>query len=201
MQRVEMDQLTDVSNVLVLGSTDPDVVDRLTAVTIEGTIDDSYNLLGALFTRSSDRWIDGVEAAVDTSPSRIGVVSTVDADDPEAVEDAYGTDERPVKVESVPDPGDLPRLGITLSEFVSAWGHERPTVLAFDSVTAFLQYADTQRVYRFLHTLKGRLDSANGVGIYFLDPAAHEDQTIATLRPLFDEVVEYDAEADPNAVS
>jgi hypothetical protein len=93
-----------------------------------------------------------------------------------------------VSVRGVPDASDIPRLGITISDEIER--EPDHVVCCFDSLTALLQYADLQRVYRFVHTLEGRLSSVDGVAHYHMDPAAHDEQTISTLRPLFDVVVE-----------
>jgi hypothetical protein len=82
-------------------------------------------------------------------------------------------------------------LGIKLSQCLSAWeGDANRTTVRFDSLTTLLQFAELKRVFRFVHVLLGRIDSANAVGYFHLDPAAHGDQTLATLRGLFDAVYE-----------
>jgi len=152
-----------------------------------------YQLLVMSFNRTPLEWLSEYESAAGGLPDRVGVVGTGDRSQADAFAAEYG--DRGAAVEIVGDPADLPRLGITLSEFVARWEEDIPIVLAFDSITAFLQYADLQSVYRFLQTLNGRLDSANGTGLYFIDPAAHDDQTMATIRPLFDDVKRLDADA------
>lgn len=99
-------------------------------------------------------------------------------------------------IETVADPGDLPQLGLTISGTLADLDDDRPTVFCLHSVTTLLQYVDLQRVYRFLHTLMGRLRSVDTVSHYHIDPAAHDEQTMATLRPLFDRVVETDSAAE-----
>lgn len=99
-------------------------------------------------------------------------------------------------VETVNSPRDLAGLGIVISEFLGQWETERWTeepsqiVVCFDSLTTLLQYVDLQQAFRFLHVLCGRLASVDAVAHFHLDPAAHDDQTITTLRHLFDTVIE-----------
>jgi hypothetical protein len=95
-----------------------------------------------------------------------------------------------VTVKHVHDASDIPRLGMTISDRLSADAEN--VVCCFDNLTALLQYADLQRAYRFVHTLNGRLASVDAVSHYHMDPAAHDDRTLSTLRPQFDAVIEVD---------
>lgn len=52
-----------------------------------------------------------------------------------------------------------------------------------------LQYADLQRTFRFLHVVTGRVKTVGGTGFYRIDPDAHDSQTMATIKGLFDAVV------------
>jgi len=99
----------------------------------------------------------------------------------------------PISVETVGSPGDLTGLGIAISQQLEALASEQEqVVVCFHSLTALLQYADLQRVFRFVHVLTGRFKSANAVAHFHMDPSAHDQQTISTLRQLFDAVVEED---------
>ena len=90
----------------------------------------------------------------------------------------------------VDDPGDLTRLGITISNVLSSWqDNEQQTLVCFDSVSILLQYAELQRVFRFIHVLQGRLGNVGARTHYHLNPEAHDTQTEATIRSLFDGVV------------
>lgn len=98
-----------------------------------------------------------------------------------------------VKATSVSEPGDLTGLGIKISEVLQQWQNDgNRTVACFHSLTALLQYADVQTVYKFLHVLTGRFATAGVTAHFHLDPAAHDDQTINTLKSLFDAVAEFD---------
>ncbi|SHG51944.1 DUF7504 family protein [Halobaculum gomorrense] len=60
--------------------------------------------------------------------------------------------------------------------------------VAFDSVTALLQYVDLREAYRFLHTLVTGVHRTGARGQFYLDPRAHDDRTVSTLQGLFDAV-------------
>jgi hypothetical protein len=101
--------------------------------------------------------------------------------------------------ERVPDPSDLPRLGMAVSKAVTAADIGRVRV-CIDSLTALLQYVDRGRVYRFVQVLQDRLNTSNTVAHYHLNPAAHDQQTVETLRQLFEAVVELSPEGDVERV-
>ncbi|MDS0279023.1 hypothetical protein NDI85_14580 [Halomicroarcula sp. S1AR25-4] len=94
-----------------------------------------------------------------------------------------------VDVDTVSTPSDLTCLGITLSQELSA---ADDVVLCFDSLTALLQNVPVETVYEFLHAVVGQLDAADASAHVHLDPTAHDRQTVDTLAPLFDTVVEVD---------
>ncbi|MCD2201352.1 DUF835 domain-containing protein [Halobacterium sp. KA-4] len=101
-----------------------------------------------------------------------------------------------IPIETVSDPHNLAELGIAISECLGRWEAESKNsspnnfVVCFDSLTELLQYVDVQEAFRFLHVLTGRLQSAGAVAHFHLDPEAHDNQTISTLRTLFDAVIE-----------
>lgn len=98
-----------------------------------------------------------------------------------------------VGVETVTDPSDLTGLGIAINQFIEQWSDdERKIVVCFDSLTTLLQYADLERVFRFLHVLTGRLRSAGALAHYHMDPTAHDEGTQNTLKSVFDAVVSVD---------
>jgi hypothetical protein len=95
--------------------------------------------------------------------------------------------ELPFRSTTVGDPGDLTGLGIRVGECLDAW-EDRSVVATFDSVTAMLQYAETKQVFQFLHVLTSRLKSAGALAGFHMDPGAHDERTVATVRSLFDGV-------------
>ena len=60
--------------------------------------------------------------------------------------------------------------------------------VAFDSVTALLQYVDLTVAYRFLHTLVTGVHRVGARAQFYLDPKAHDDRTVSTVQGLFDSV-------------
>lgn len=101
-----------------------------------------------------------------------------------------------IVVESVADPTDLMRIGITISRQLAEFeDDDLPTLVCFHSLTALLQFVEDRRsVFRFIHTLRGRVRAAGARAHYHLDAQAHDDQVVALLRPLFDVTLQFDEE-------
>ncbi|MFB6172069.1 MAG: hypothetical protein ABEJ23_06010 [Haloarculaceae archaeon] len=142
-------------------------------------------------TASPDARIDHWRTRVSPSPpANLGVVSVDESTRSAAARSASATTANG-HVRSVSSPGDLTGLGIAISEYLSEWhGDGNRTVVCFHSLTPLLQYADARRVFQFLHVLTRRVESADAVAHYHLDPSAHDERTVRMLSSLFDEVVD-----------
>lgn len=182
----DISELGDVSNVLLLA---PSLGGRGKSVCLDlltRSSPDRTNVLAVTYTESPgefvSRWSDGVG----DPPARGGIVTVGEADP--SVNGASWT------VRGVENPGDLTGIGIELSELLSsmatAAGDDEAVAVCFNNLTSLLQYADLQRVFRFLHVVTGRVKTIGGVGHYHIDPEAHDKQTMATLKGLFDAVIE-----------
>jgi len=182
----DLSDLSDVSNVMLsapsLGGQGNEVCDSL----LTQTPPSETNILTITFTDTPQEWVDDWMDSVGVSPVRGGIVSIGQAE--------AEVDDPSWAVKTVENPSDLTGIGIELSELLSgmatAADDDEHIVVCFDSITSLLQYADLQRAFRFLHVVTGRVKTVNGVGHYHLDPEAHERQTLATLKGLFDAVVE-----------
>jgi hypothetical protein len=181
-----LSDLEGVTNVLVLapsmGTAKRDTcLDLLTQ-----TPPASTNVLSVTFTQSAAEWVEDWDEYAGEPPARGGIV---------AIGQQQGDGDANWRVATVENPSDLTGIGIELSELLStiagAAGDE-PLSVCFDSITSLLQYADLQRTFRFLHVVTGRIKTVGGVGHFHIDPAAHTDQELATLKGLFDAVVEVD---------
>lgn len=156
------------------------------------------SLLGVALNGSADDVVDRWTAHAGSPPGRTAVVTTGESTRGSAVSAGARTS-GPVAADlqttSVSDPGDLTGLGIKISQCLSSWEEEGAEVaLCFDSLTTLLQFADLQRVFRFVHLLTNRVASAGARGHFHMDPNAHDEQAVATVRSLFDRVYELDAD-------
>ncbi len=183
-----LSELSGVSNALFLapslGGQGGDVCLDL----ISQTAPSETNVLTITYTDTPQEWVNKWIDHVGVSPVRGGIVSIGQAD--------ANVDDPSWAVKTVENPSDLTGVGIELSELLSgmatASGEDEHIAVCFDGITSLLQYADLQRAFRFLHVVTGRVKTVGGVGHYHLDPEAHDRQTLATLKGLFDAVIEVD---------
>ncbi|WP_424017756.1 DUF7504 family protein [Halorientalis pallida] len=100
-----------------------------------------------------------------------------------------GGDSDDENVRTVRSPSDLTGIGIEFSslyEGLYTEGVERVRIGLF-SISTLLMYADElQPVYRFLHTITGRVRSAEGLATCVIDPTAQDEQTISSVEQTFD---------------
>ncbi len=103
------------------------------------------------------------------------------------------------RIKYASSPVDMTGIGIKLSEFLQAFGDrgiERNRIMVH-SLSTLLMYSDLQTVFRFLHVFTGRVQSVNGLGLFSIDSTAHDDQSLNTLKQLFDGIVTLSEDDEP----
>lgn len=113
---------------------------------------------------------------------RVGLTLT---DSSTAILDCVGDDDAgvPTRVLPVSGPSDLTGIGMRYSDVYRGFQRndiERVRTGLF-SLSTLLSFGDLKPVCRFAHTLVGRIDSVDGLGVLLIDPAIHDEQTISTL--------------------
>jgi hypothetical protein len=184
----DLSELDDAANILLLapslGRHGRDAGMELLA----RTPPEQTNVLAVSYTESPSEFVNRWNDRCGADPARGGVVAVGESDS--------HIDSPAWAVRAVENPSDLTGVGIELSELLSgmanAAGDEEHIAVCFNSITSLLQYADVQRAFRFLHVVTGRVKTVGGVGHYHIDPEAHDRKTLATLKGLFDAVVEID---------
>ncbi|MEF8800097.1 MAG: recombinase RecA [Halolamina sp.] len=102
-----------------------------------------------------------------------------------AILDCVGDEDSgvPARVLPVSSPSDLTGIGMRYSDVYR--GFERNDLdrvrTGLFSLSTLLSFGDLKTVSRFVHTLIGRIDSVDGIGMLLIDPAIHDEQTIRTL--------------------
>lgn len=134
---------------------------------------------------SAERLREDVEDRLpeDAEP-RLGIVDCV------SQERGMGQEEHAL-TRYVSSPGDFTGIGMASSKLLEQFAsQDYRTRVALDSISQLLMYADVKTVFRFLHILTGRISAADGLGFGTMDADAHDDQTVNTIRQLFDGLVE-----------
>lgn len=69
-----------------------------------------------------------------------------------------------------------------------------------ESLSSLAMYVDLRKLFRFSQTLSSRIDSADGLGVFSIDPSTHDEQTLSTLSQAVDARIEVrDPELETNA--
>lgn len=137
-------------------------------------------------------WVEEWDSDVGRSrPARAAFVTTAETlVDHERLSDVFGDR---YQVLSVSDPGDLTGIGMRTTSLLGDQNErDNQLVVCLDSITTILQFAEPRRTFQFLHTMTNFLARKDAISHYHMDPEAHEKQTVAQMRQLFDEVVAVD---------
>lgn len=190
----DLSDLSGVSNVLVLAPSLGGHGGEVCLDLLSQTPPSETNVLTITYTDTPQEWVERWLDNSGASPVRGGIVSIGQAD--------ASIDDPSWAVKTVENPSDLTGIGIELSELLSgmatAADDSEHIAVCFNGITSLLQYADLQRAFRFLHVVTGRVKTVGGIGHYHLDPEAHDPQTLATLKGLFDAVIEVEADGSIN---
>jgi hypothetical protein len=108
------------------------------------------------------------------------------------------TDELPVSesgsisVRGLPGDADLYDVGLAIASQLGAWKDtDETTVLCLHSVTRLLAAYETDRVIGLITALNDLCERLGVLAHSHVDPDAHDEETLAALRPLYDAVIEY----------
>lgn len=185
----------DTHNVLLLAPPmEPHVEDGCAdLLTVDSPADE--DVLFVTFVQSPDQRLDAWRRFTGGGrPAKLGFVNVDDATRSAAAA-APAHEGEPLSIRSVSSPADLTDLGIKLNAYLTEWADDgNRTVLCFHSVTTLLQYVDLQRAFRFFHVITGRIRESGARAHYHVDPSAHDERTINTLKTLFDGVAEWDGD-------
>lgn len=96
-------------------------------------------------------------------------------------------------------PVDLTGIGVRISQFMEDFQRKKNIKdirLCINSLSTILMYSNLQTVFRFMHVFSGRITAMRAMGVYMVEHGMHDEQTIATLKQLFNGVIEVMIEND-----
>jgi len=128
--------------------------------------------------------------------SRIGIVDCV-------TKTLGGAAVESENIKIASSPVDLTGIGVKISQFFEEFYMKKNTrkiQLHINSLSTILMYSNIQTVFRFLHVFTGRIKAAGALGIYVRESGMHDEQAIATLKQLFDGMIEIKSENDKNLI-
>jgi len=181
------------SNVLVTGPSLSGKRDLSLDVLAEGTRN-GEGAIAVTTKDAADRVLKQFEERTTYEGRPVAVVDTVTRQ--QGVGDVRDSD----RIKYTSSPVDMTGIGIKLSEFLETFYRDRSirqNRVMVHSLSTLLMYSDLQTVFRFLHVFTGRIQSVGGLGLYCIDSTAHDDQTMNTLKQLFDGIVETEEGEEP----
>lgn len=182
--------VADATTVLLVGPADHPVEEALCARLLSSRSDAPVNIIIVTITDTPGRRLSTLTNYL-TRP--VGETTVVDVQN-YSREVSYGQYDGPVDIRRVSSAQDLRRIGIIISKVLTEW-EETPgeAVMCFHSLSDLLDLTnDPQRVFRFLHVLRGRAQSAGIHAHFHFDPERHEQQVAQTFQSLFDTAIEFD---------
>ncbi len=136
------------------------------------------------------------EEHLDIPLSRIGIIDCVSKTLGGAV-----IENENIKIAS--SPVDLTGIGVKISQFFEEFVMKKNILkvqLHINSLSTIMMYSNIQTVFRFLHVFTGRIKAAGALGIYVVESGMHDEQAVATLKQLFDGMIEIKSEGDKNFI-
>jgi KaiC/GvpD/RAD55 family RecA-like ATPase len=127
---------------------------------------------------------------------RIGIIDCVTKTSGVTVVENYN-----IKMAS--SPVDLTGIGVKISQFFEEFLKNKKIQkiqLYINSVSTILMYSNLQTVFKFLNVFTGRIKSTGSLGIYLIANGIHDERTLATLKQLFDGIIETESENDTNYI-
>ncbi|HUL62302.1 MAG TPA: ATPase [Methanocella sp.] len=138
---------------------------------------------------------DALERLKPPEGAPVGVVDCISRTLGAAVSDT-------ARVKHMSSPVDLTGVSVRVDSLAEELGpagdgHIR---LCIDSLSTILMYSNLQAVFRFMHVVAGQVALRRNLGVYVVDEHMHDPQTIATLKQLFNAVLQVKVEDDRSFV-
>lgn len=177
----------DTQNLLLMGPSHSPADYNLCANLLVPHDNPPENLLLVTFEKSPDERLNMLEGHLGTLPDNIAMVNVGDATRSGSSEMVSTPGTGGIQIDNLSDSTDVQRMGLTINKHLSQWDDGGETALCFHSLSALLDIVEPKTVFRFLNVLLGRVRSGDIRAHYHIDPEAHDEQTLETYRPLFDE--------------
>jgi len=184
--------LKDSTSVLLVAPTSEPAADHACADLL--TFDDPRreNILSVTFSQTpAERLALWRRESDGTMPNRAAVIDGCESST--AAERTAIAEEMPeLSVDVLSDTAGPMEIALTIGQYLGEWAEDSERTLAcIHSLSELLDSFDRGEVVQLINALDARLDAADAVAHYHLDPEAHDEQTVAEIRPLFDAVVEH----------
>lgn len=100
-----------------------------------------------------------------------------------------------ISVRGLPENPDLHDIGLAIANQLGAWRNaDETTVMCLHSLTTLFAAYDADQVLGLITALNHLCDEHDVIAHHHVDPEELDDETVTTLRPLYDAVLEYTPE-------
>jgi len=115
---------------------------------------------------------------IEATPDRVGIVDCLDSDESGV----------PARVLTVSSAQDLTGIGMRYSTLYREFHEEGVEAVrtGLFSISTVLSLTELQTVSRFVHTLVGRVSKVDGLGVFLVDPAMHDERELRTISQFCD---------------
>jgi len=202
------EHLTESSTILLLAPADDSPDDRACIDLLTRKPPDETNVLSVTLSASpSDRlsiWRreSGAELPARTAifdgrrGETEGGLSDAEPGSPSEPESTSGPgspfESESMSVRRFPEHPDLHDIGLAIAEQLGAWRDtDETTVMCLHSLTALFAAYDADQVVSLIASLNHLCDTRDVVAHHHVDPSELDTETVTTLRPLYDAVLEY----------
>lgn len=129
--------------------------------------------------------LDDLEREIPTlDRNRVGIVDCSGSDHQRTIQE--------LATERVSSPGDLTGISIGTTKLLQRFAEQDISEVRHGlvSVSTLLQYLELDTVFKFLHIYTSRITDTQGLGVFTLDSASHDKQTVNTITGEFDCVID-----------
>jgi DNA-binding transcriptional ArsR family regulator len=184
----EREQLEQSSNVLLLAPLTPTGNRTCLELLASTASPDEANVAAITYTPPPETWISDWKAHKGRLPAELAFIH---ANTVETVDEGRADGVPPEISVARVDPNQPMDIIAPLSEQLTRWeNNDNQTLVSIQTLTILLEYVDFDTAFRYLHILTHRVQAADAIGFYHMDPDIHDEETINTLKTLFDAVVE-----------
>lgn len=187
-------ELEASSNVLLLAPLTPTGTGACLELLASTTQLDQANVAAVTYTPPPETWISDWKARFPRLPAELAFIHANTVETSGEINDTEIPLDVPVSRVNPNQPMDIIA---PLSEQLTRWkGNGNKTLVTVQTLTVLLEYVDFDTAFRYLHILTHRVQAADAIGFYHMDPEIHDEETVNTLKALFDAVVEVSDDAE-----
>ncbi|WP_227357634.1 helix-turn-helix transcriptional regulator [Haladaptatus salinisoli] len=158
---------------------------------VGSTPPEEMSLAAVTYTQPPDQWLEDWQTNLRRLPQETQFIHASGMAQPGMYEEQMPDNVTTVTV----DPADPMEIIVPLSSHLEKWTTtETQPIVSIQTLTVLLEYVDFDTAFRYLHILTHRIQAADAVGYFQMDPDIHDPETINTLKTLFDVIVEISEE-------